>query len=94
MIIMTDSGQIDGVGLIFELTDEQLERVKNDNKYLFDKEFLKSCYTAKGDNAHVFFLCNQGDSRRIMKNLYRLAHRFKTVSWWDREIDKFYLIRR
>ena len=84
--------------MLFELTDEQLDRVSKDFNFYLDKDFLQSCYDAKGENAHLFHL---GVDNRLPNNpidilnkLGQLVNEYKSVSWWNREENKFFIKRR
>jgi hypothetical protein len=89
MKILTKNGYIDSVAIFFELTDEQLERVKNDKNYYQQKEILEEFNKSNGDNAHIFGLCNDGDFSLIYSNLKELLKTYKTVSWWDKDMNEF-----
>lgn len=101
MRILTKDGYLDGVGLLFELTDEQLKRVRMNPAYYTDPSFVNECYAAKGSNAHLFNL--SVDSRfmdkvkayqEIYKKFKQLLKEYKTVSWWDKKEETFKITRR
>ena len=94
MKILTRNGYIDGVALFFELSDEQLERVKQDKLYCMDAEFTKLCVKSKGDNAHIYHLCNSAEPLNIQDFIKDLLKQYKTVSWMDKDNDRFEIIRR
>jgi len=98
MRILTKEGYIAQVGLLFELTDEQLDKISGDNQFYLDKEFLKACYEAKGDNAHLFSLGVDNrlpnNVQEIFSKLEQLENEYKSVSWWNREENKFFIKRR
>lgn len=84
---------MDWVALFYELTDEQLEKVRNNKDFYFDNDFLKECNYAKGNNAFFYCLCSNGEQEFINKYLKLLLKEYKTVSWWDRKIEKFKLTK-
>ena len=79
----------DGLCLYFELTDEQLDRVKQDRDYHKDELFISECHASVGLNCHIFTLIHNGNTKRILKYLRQLKNKYKTVSWWDKEKEKF-----
>jgi len=94
MRILTDIGYVDAVGLFFELTDEQLEIVKADKDYYLNKKLTNEFTQTKGDNAHFVGACNNGEGSLIKKNITMLLKDYKTVSWWDKDMNEFKLVRR
>ena len=94
MRILTRNGYIDSVALYFELTDEQLDRIRNENKYFNDHRFVQECLHSKGDNAHFYCLCNNGEQLNIRLYIKDLLKEYKTVSWWDKEMQEFKIIGR
>lgn len=94
MRILTNSGYVDAVCLFFELTDEQLEEVKNNPNYYLDKSIFNRLKAANGDNVHFCGVCNNGEASLITKHLTMLLKDYKTVSWWDKDMNEFKLKRR
>ena len=98
MRILTKDGYIAAVGLLFELTDGLLDRISKEPQFYLDKDFLKSCYDAKGDNAHLFSLGTDDrlpyELSDIFKKFEQLVNEYKSVSWWNREENKFFIKRR
>lgn len=98
MRILTKDGYIAQVGLLFELTDAQLIIIQANPRYYLDHEFLKSCYDAKGNNAHLFSLGVDdrlpNDKSEIFKKFEQLLGEYESVSWWNREESKFFIKRR
>jgi hypothetical protein len=95
MKVLGPNGYLEGVALFCELTDEQLERVRIDKNYIFDMAFLKECNYARGDNALFYGLISNGGNQKIIyKHLKQLLKEYKTVSWWDRNREKFITTRR
>ena len=95
MKILTEAGYIDAVAVFFELTDEQLETIKNNKQYYLNKELLKEFTSAKGDNAHFYGIMNTNGHLTIMyQHIKKLKKQYKTISWWDRDIENFVIIRR
>ncbi len=94
MRILTEGGYIDSVALFFELNDEQLEKVRNNKDYYQSREVLESLNKSEGENAHFFGICNNNKNRAylIQDNLKTLLKQYKTVSWWDKDMNKFYII--
>ena len=74
----------------YELTDEQLEVVKNKSNYLDDKAFVNEIILSKGDNAHIFSITANEDID-WSQEWDKRKHLYKTLSWWNRTEDKFYL---
>jgi hypothetical protein len=90
MKALGSSGYIDGVALILEVTDEQLVRIRDDNKFWFDTQFLAECFKATGPNAHVYHLYLDHDGGdRLLDGIKRLEMDYKSISWWDKATHKF-----
>jgi hypothetical protein len=89
--MLTKTGYIDGAAQFFELNDEQLDYIRNNSKYYLDADKVKEFINAKGDNAHFFglFNNNKSDAHLIYKNLKVLLKDYKTVSWWDKDMNEF-----
>lgn len=81
------------MAVFFEITDEQLERVKNNKDYYKDKEILEEFNLSKGNNAHFFGLSSVGDFNLIYSNITELLKTYKTVSWWNKEMNEFKIKR-
>ncbi len=96
MKILTRSGEyIDAMAVFFELTDEQLEAISKNNVFYLDRELLETLSKAKGDNAHFFGLFNtNGHLLNIHGYFKNLLETYKTISWWDKDLNKFQMIRR
>jgi hypothetical protein len=94
MKIITDTGYVDAVGFFFELTDEQLEQIKNNKDYYLDKKLTQEFTASSGDNAHFVGTCNNGEGSIIRKNISMLLKDYKTVSWWDKDMQEFKITRR
>ena len=94
MRILTKKGYIDAVGLFYELDDKQLEMVRLDRLYFYDKELVNEFNRSSGKNAHFFAIFNNGDKGLIYKHLRLLLKDYKTISWWDKTISGFKLLRR
>jgi len=98
MRILTKDGYIAQVGLIFELTDEQLIVIQGNPQFYLEQTFLKTCYEAKGNNAHLFHLGVDNrmfnDPMEILRKFEMLQDEYKSVSWWNREENKFFIKRR
>jgi hypothetical protein len=92
MRLLTDKGYIDNVAIILELTDTQLETVKNDRHYYLNTPLVKDLMKARGDNAHI---CGLFCTDNVIFKLKRLAEdNYKTVSWWDKDMQEFKITRR
>ena len=94
MRILTNQGYVDSVGVFFELSDEQLEIIKKDRLYFYDKRLYEEFNKSKGENAHFYCVWNSGDSSVIYKNIKSLLKEYKTVSWWDQQMSIFKIIKR
>ncbi|MBM3245607.1 MAG: hypothetical protein FJZ15_07460 [Candidatus Omnitrophica bacterium] len=94
MKILTRNGFIDAVALFFEVTDEQLERIKNNKDYYLSRELLEEFNKSKGDNVHFFGASNSGEPLKIQDYFKELLKDYKSVSWWDKDMDTFQIIRR
>ena len=95
MRLVTEQGYIDGVAMLFEVNDEQLEKIHSNPNYYFDQAFIDELKESKGDNAYVFTLCNNGNSDWIYKQLKAVVKEdYKTVSWWEKDLKEFKIIRR
>jgi hypothetical protein len=94
MRILTDTGYIDSVGLFFELTDKQLEIVKANKDYYLDKKLVDEFTKGYGKNAHFIGACNNGDRGVIGRKIKLLLRDYKTVSWWDKDMQEFKIVRR
>lgn len=92
MRLLTTEGYIDNVAIILELTDTQLETVKNDRHYYLKTPLIKELTKSKGNNAHICGLfCNDN----VIFKLKKIAQAdYKTVSWWDKDITGFKITRR
>lgn len=87
MKVVTQDCQIqDTFAMLLEITDEQLEYIKN-NPFTIEamQEFMKS----KGDNAHIVQLTIKDDCS-IFRCINTLLERYKTVSWFNQE-NKFFI---
>ena len=80
--------------LYFELTDEQHDRISKDKKWHEDRTFVDQCEVAKGNNAHIFKLYGQGDMKILLNNIRWSIQDYKTISWWNKDMTKFYEKRR
>ena len=78
-----------GLCLYFELTGEQLNKIESDSNWFKDQVFYVECDKSSGDNAHIIKLIHNGDVRRILRHLKELKKKYKTVTWWDRDLAKF-----
>ena len=96
MRVLGKDGYLPGVALFFELNDTQLETVRNNKDYIYNKEFVIECIKEKGDNAHLFGLYSDRAERLpdIQRNLKMLLETYKSVSWWNREENKFFYKQR
>ena len=94
MKILTKAGYIDSVALFFELSDEQLENIRSIKEYPLSTLFFDELSISKGDNAHIYHLCNNGTLLNIQEYIKNLLKEYKSVSWWDREIRGFKITRR
>lgn len=94
MKILTKNGYIDAVALFFELTDAQLKEIENNKNYYLDKDKLDEYNDSRGDNAHFFGITNSTEHLNIHDYISDLLQDYKSVSWWDRDIEKFKEIRR
>lgn len=77
--------------LFMEVTDNELEFIKNNRKYYFNEDFVKSCQISKGRNAHICLLYINRKTN-IKSWIHKLLRDYKTVSWWNPK-NKF-IIRR
>ena len=95
MKILTKDGYIDAVALFFELSDEQLDSISKNPDYYLSKGLLEEYNKSKGDNAHFFGISSAlGDFSLIYKYLKKLLKEYKSVSWWDKNIEEFKIVRR
>ena len=95
MKILTEFGYIDAVALFFELSDEQLEQIRNDKSYYLNKDILEQFNKSKGDNAHFFGISNTNGHRlKIQSYFSMLLKEYKSVSWWDKDNEEFRIVRR
>jgi len=96
MRVIAKDGYIPGFAIFYELTDEQLERVRNNKDLLTIPKSMNEFKESKGDNAHFFGLVSdtQDRFRIIYRQAKMLLKNYKTISWWDREQDKFIIIGR
>lgn len=94
MRILTEAGYIDAVALFFELSDEQLEKVAKDKDYYQSRERLEEFNNAKGNNAHFFGIAVSNKQVDIRSYIPDLLKQYDTVSWWDKDMNEFHLIRR
>ena len=72
------------------VTDEQFERIANEPKYYLDRELVRQCTDAQGDNVVVVLLVSKGSVRDIVKGLNLLRQNYKQVCFWNREHIKFH----
>ena len=94
MKILSNEGYLDAVAMFFELNDKQFERTQTDKNFIFDLDFLTECNYAKGDNALFYCVYNNGDDHDlIQRHLEKLLKEYKTISWWDRNREKFKTIK-
>lgn len=94
MKILTENGYVKTVGVFFELDDEQLQVVMLNKDYYMSRELLEEFNKSTGNNAHFFGLCNNGSKDIIYKNIKALLEKYKTVSWWDKDMNEFKLTGR
>ena len=77
---------------ILEITDEQLELVKNEPaRITFDSSFLLDMAKSKGNNAHVLQL-TLTEKFPIAGWIEKLLTKYDSVSWVNNE-NKFYEVR-
>lgn len=81
----------DTLVLFFELTDEQLDRVSKDKDYIYDGKFVNTCHKAKGDNAHIITIYNNGNKKFFYQHFKN--NPYKSISWWNKIRTKFYIRR-
>jgi hypothetical protein len=94
MKAITPNGFIDGVALIFEVTDEQLAELSKNNAAITSPSKLAEYYASDGDNAHIFFVYQEREDNLIPSKIDELLRFYKSVSWWDKDINEFKIIRR
>jgi hypothetical protein len=75
--------------LYLTVTDEELEVIKNNNRFYTDEEFNLRCVNSVGDNAHIFTVYADVGIKCMIKHLNILRNKYKTVSWWDKKREKF-----
>ena len=84
--------------VFFEISDEQLIKIQNDVNYFSDREFLEKALRSSGNNAHIFgFYHKTGYPKEgsiIIKKMLDSLDKYNTISWWDRDSNKFYIKRR
>lgn len=89
MKVVTKDEIIDEFGVIIEVSDEDLEIIKNNPQYYNDPDFSNKVSLSEGDNA-VVTLLNMGGVNEILSQADKLLKKYKSVSWYDRGHKKFY----
>lgn len=84
----------DGLCLYYELSDTLLGRIREDGLYYRDEAFTQELFKSSGDNCHIILLINNGDTGRILRHLKRLLREYKTVSFWNRQQQRFRICSR
>jgi hypothetical protein len=91
--ILTKQGYIKAVALFWELDDTQLNRIKEDNRFMFDNAFMEGCAHSTGNHAHFYLLCNQEEPLDISEYIKVLLRTYTSVSWWDKQTKEFHIVR-
>ena len=94
MRILTRKGYIKSAAMLFELTESQLERVSLNRDFFKDSTFILEILEAKGENAHFFSIDSGGIPLDLKPYIRKVLRDYKSVSWWDREMNDFMIIRR
>ncbi len=76
-----NSSNADGVALMYELSDENLELVKTNSEYYLDRKIVKELMADTGQNAHFFLLVKKSKGKSFRKYVEELKKEYKTVSW-------------
>lgn len=86
------SNNADGVALMYELSDENLEIVKTKSDYFLDRVLVKKLMADKGRNAHFFLLVKNSKGKSFRKYVDELRGEYKTVSWWTVLHRRFFIL--
>lgn len=86
------SDNADGVALMYELSDENLEIVKMRSDYYLDRLLVKKLMADKGSNAHFFLLVKNVKGKSFRKYVEELRKEYKTVSWWTVLHRRFFIL--
>lgn len=93
MKVFTPDGYVKEFITFVEVTDEQLERIKNDVKWFLDKEFICQVFSCKGQNMVVTCIrCKRG-AKFMYDKINEFLKKYESVSWHDRN-NKFHIRRR
>jgi len=87
-----NSNDADGVALMYELSDENLEIVKNNSGYYTDREIVNRLMADTGRNAHFFLLVKKSKGKSFRAYVEELRKEYKTVSWWTVLHRKFFIL--
>ena len=88
-----DHGNADGVALMYELSDENLEIVRTRSDYYLDRALIKKLMADTGPNAHFFLLVKKSKGKSFRTYVDEIKGDYKTVSWWT-VLHRRFFIRR
>jgi hypothetical protein len=74
----------------YEVTDMQLQVIKNNSQYYADKDFVNEIMVSKGKNAHVFCIIAE-EPLDWSDEWNKRAKDYVSLSWWNRDENKFYI---
>ena len=89
-VITQDKKLLDNFAMMLELTDEELQFIKENPDKFLTMEVMQKLMLSKGNNAHIVQLTlDENISIRFYAAF--LLSKYKTVSWFNRE-HKFSII--
>ena len=83
----------DNYAVFVSITDESLEKIKQNNKIFSDEGFMKRILLEEGDNIHILFLKCPGRKSMVRNYIRSLLKQFKTISWVSNNLTKFSILR-
>ena len=90
-VITADKVIQDNFAMLLEITDEQLEEIRNSPSRLASLDYMQELMKSKGNNAHILQL-TINDGYSIIDYLEVLFKKYDSVSWFNRE-HKFHIRR-
>ena len=80
MKVATADGVYDNFAIYLEITDEQLNAIKENPGLVKDEKFMVECVKSKGDNIHIIQITFEG-RENMLRGSNGFFRGYKSVSW-------------
>lgn len=77
------------LALFFELSDESVRDIEGNSSYCYNKDLMVKYLNETGDNCHIYHLVSRNGIKGYKKYFKELLNKYKTVSYWDYNMNKF-----